>query len=675
MAVKIDIPGIGEVTADNVASEETLLAILAALDGKSTSAKNQIKDGKDASKAQSDNTKQLRDSTTAGKGFKLGWAVAADGFVNAMKTFSLTATSMATKFATNYADIAADPIKSAAESMNQLIDATADVVTGFTDAIPYIGKLFGASVKAAAEVAKAANTAYAAQLKKNIDALQQYAKIGTSFAGGMLLMQATANTAGLGIEQFAKMVVDNRDLLHKTGLTGEQSATRLALAMGFAADKNRLVGKSGENLRTEMFKMGYSFEEQGDIFAGYMANQQAAGKLRAMSDKEIAVGTREYARNLKVISDITGQDAKKLMDKARSESMRGALANRLVGDQKKAFMEASSILSSKSKQAGDALTQYLTFGNITDPTIAANKEMSEMVRAVGDQVKAGNTDMINVTQQEMVRASTSLTKDANGFSSAVDMALVAGVSGPASNIAAVLNEFMSAMSGAADPEMAKKSKESAEAMAMANDNLTKQTAALYDQTQAFSVLMEQKVNKELGFYSKLLTELNAVTIGVITSFVNLALGEEAAAQKKKDLVIAETAYKENKKASDKANFQKQLMRSPTENDEQYRARVIELGSKMPKFANGGSIPAGKVGMAGEKGPEMIAGPAEVLSTKSTEKLLQSVDMLSAAKEAASASKDGASTTRLDEVIKQLMELVRLMRDNVTHTAKVAQNTN
>lgn len=674
MAVKIDIPGVGEVTADNAASEETLLAILAAVDNTSNTAKSRAKDEKDANKAQSDNTKQLRDSTKAGKEFKVGWNAAADGFVNAMKTFSLTAISMATKFATNYAEIAADPIKSTSESLNQLIDSVANVATSFTDAIPFIGQFVSAIINAGAELAKVANTTFANQLKKNIEALQQYAKVGTSFAGGMMQMQATAITAGMGIEQFSSVIAKNRDLLQKTGLAGSDVATRLANAMGYAADKTRLVGKSGENLRTEMFKMGYTYEEQGEIFAGYMANQQAAGKLRAMTDKEIAIGTRNYARDLKVISDITGQDAKKLMDRSRAESMRGALANKLQGDQKKAFMEASAVLTSKSKEAGAALTQYLTFGNITDPTIAANKEMSEMVRAVGDQVKAGNADMINITQKEMVRASTSLTKDANGFSSAVDTALVAGVTGPASNIAGVLNEFMSAMAGAADPAMAKKSKDSAEAMALAQDDLTKQTAALYDQTQQNAVQMEQLVNPALGKYAALLTEVNQLTQGGFMDFLRfVANGGKTDTRVTVEKMLSDLNpfnsdnWKVRKPVEDKNSPAGAKPKNPFD--------TATPSSPVFAFANGGSIPAGKVGMAGEKGPELIAGPAEVLSTKSTEKLMQSVDMLASAKESASTTKDGVSVARLDEVIKQLMELVRLMRDNVSHTAKVAQNTN
>jgi len=40
------------------------------------------------------------------------------------------------------------------------------------------------------------------------------------------------------------------------------------------------------------------------------------------------------------------------------------------------------------------------------------------------------------------------------------------------------------------------------------------------------------------------------------------------------------------------------------------------------FANGGDIPAGKWGIAGEAGPELVKGPATVMSTKDTAAIMQ-----------------------------------------------------
>ena len=39
------------------------------------------------------------------------------------------------------------------------------------------------------------------------------------------------------------------------------------------------------------------------------------------------------------------------------------------------------------------------------------------------------------------------------------------------------------------------------------------------------------------------------------------------------------------------------------------------------FNNGGSIPAGKIGIAGENGPEIIRGPGTVISTRDSAEML------------------------------------------------------
>lgn len=676
MAVKIDIPGVGEVVADNAASEDTLLEILAVLDESTSKGKKRTKDEEEALKVRRENTKQLREGTKTTKDFNTGWKAAVDGYFNAIKTVSLTAISMATRFATDFENIANDPIKTTASTLNQMIDATTNVTTGLTDAIPVIGKLISAFVEAGAEIAKAANNTFADQLQKNIDALQKYASVGASFTGGMTEMQNVAQSAGMGILQFSEVVSKSRDELNKLGLVGSESTMLLSKAMGISANESKRMTKSGESFRTEMFKMGYAYEEQGELFASFMANQQAAGKLRAMTDKEIAIGTREYAKDLKVISDITGRDAKRLMDESRKDVQRGALLATLDGDAKEAFIKANSLLAKAGPDAQQALLEALTFdGKVIDPKLAAQPELVKLAVDVANQVRAGNKNITDTTTKSMSTLQKELSTTGKNFGQAVDKGLVAQVGGITGDIASSRNKLQANLGTFFDPDMANKSGAAAEAMATSQDDLSKQTSKLYEQTNEFARTMEKTINPELGRYAKLLTAVNEATLTLFKKFLDGENALEEKEKRKKDMVQYAKDAEARKVEGEKANFQRDLQRSPYESDEEYRSRVIKMQANMPKFDKGGSIPAGKVGMAGEKGPEIIAGPAEVLSTKSTEKLMQSVDMLASVKDTQTTQNNSASTAKLDEMISQLMELVRLMRDNVNHTARVAQNTN
>jgi hypothetical protein len=579
MAIRIDIPGIGPVEVDGAASEETLQRIAAALE---TSSKGLTKDQKEQAKATQLATKAVKDYST-------GWVAAADNLTQSFKNLALTATSVAAKFISNYESIAANPIKAGQELLNTGIDLIADFGGGLASAVPVVGGFLKGVVDATAAIAKLANNMFADQLQKNVAALQIYAKSGISFSGGMQDMQNMATSAGLGLKEFSEVVSKNKIELNKLGLSGGEAAARLAGGMGAATTT---IGKSGQNLRRELIKMGFMYEDQGEIFTAFMAQQQAAGKLRSMSDVEVAKGTREYATNLKVISDLTGQDAKKLLERANAEMLRGSLQNKLVGDQKTAFASASGLLTAKSKDAGAALTQYLSLGTIVDPSIAGNQAMADMVRAIGDQVKAGNKNITNYTQEQMALAVDKIGTSGADLAEAVDNSLVAGASGAGANMARVSNEFVQSMGSLTpDPDAAKKSAEANEDQANKANQLGDTTAKLYDATKAQQVLIESKLNPRLETYVGLLEKLNSATIAAI----NKAAGGGGGAGLGGSKMTEEEALQNFIKGGGKKGGQ------------------YFYNGFLKTYAKGGKIGAGDAGIVGEAGPEMVVGPGTVIN--------------------------------------------------------------
>lgn len=726
MAVKIDIPDIGTVVAENAATEQTLLDILAALD-KDSSQNKQISDRRkkaddEAAAASTAKAKADKQAAKVGDEFSTGWAAAGNAAIKGLKDIGLTAVSMAVKFGTDFVNIAENPIKETAKMLDTLIDVGSNVVSSFAEAIPIIGAFISAATKAAAELAKAANKAFADQLQRNIDSLQSYAKVGVSFAGGMTQMSNVAHAAGLGISDFAKVVANNKETLRELGMAGGEAAALLSKSMGAAATT---VRKSGLSLRDEMFKMGYTYEEQGAVFTSFMANMQVAGKLRSMSEKEVAEGTRRYATDLKVLADLTGQDAKKLMERSRAEALRGSLMNKLTGDQKEAFMGASSLLTAKSKEAGAALSQYLTFGTITDPTIAANKAMRDMVISVGEQVKAGNKDIISLTNREMATAVKNITTVGSDFAAATDASLIAGVDSAGSRVAQVSNDFVAKMGSATpDPEAAEKSRIANETQATATDKLGDETAKLYAQTKQYQVEMETIVQEHLPKYASLLKEVNEELQGNFMKFIK-SLGDSEAAKVQAE---ANKRYKAGLEKTQQGLGQENLQPMPYETQEEYRNRMIELAKRTgnARFDSGGKINPGQTGLVGEYGPEFVSGPASILSRVDTEKLIVALDamremtgtrfsengfawqvgmeesrmatlknrmqgfdgydysQLQSELNRRGANNDmKAAREQMDkemgestvETASHLAELVRLMKDNVNYTARVAVNTN
>lgn len=538
MTVKINIPGgIGEVTAENAASEETLRDLVVAME-KAGLSEGKARKQEDAAIGQSTKTKQnntrtVEENSKQIKQSSVATRAAFDQVVSSLKSVALTAANVTAKFITQAANIAEDPVKATAELASTAIDTVGNTTQGFAKLIPVIGDGVAAMTQVAQDLAKTANNMFAEQLQKNVKALQEYNKIGVGFAGGMTQMQTAANSAGLGILEFSKIVTTSRENLNFLGQSVGESSQLLSNGIKSTVD---IMGKSGQNLRSEMFKMGYTYEEQGEVMASFMANMAASGKLRTMTDEQIARGTRDYAKNLKVISDFTGQDAKKLMDKARTESMRAGLINKLQGDQKTAFMTANSLLTQFGPRVQDALTQFLTLGTITDPAVQASEELRQLIITVGNSIKLGGEDIENVTNKAMSAARDGIEK--SGQVAAIGTASISGVaSGIVAEMSQMFNQILSS-NIVFDPERIKKMNEATERQANGQDVLAAETAKLYDETKKFAVYLETVLNKNLPVYAESLSKLNEFTLEQLKKGMDALSGKERP-ETKRDLGFLE----------------------------------------------------------------------------------------------------------------------------------------
>lgn len=576
-AVTINIPNVGNVVAENAASEETLQKILAAMNkigGGASGGKKpgESKEEKDLKKVREDETKLIKQgqeatkkagaeqdktnkSTAAfGKYLNTAWTGVKDGTGQAVgavggfaKTLTLTAVSLASAWATSYESMAKDPIGAAATMLATNIDliamtgkAAVDVAAGVGKAIgglagPFAGAVNGAidglsaaakaAIDFAAAVLKTANQVFANEFKKSAQMLHDFTKSGASFAGGMTEMRNAAHSSGLMMDQFATIVKNSGESIRAMGMNQADGA--MAVAQGMSTLKNQ-IGKSGSSVRDELLKMGYTYEEQGQIVADYGAQMKASGKdIRNLAPSDLAQGVRDYAKNLKVISDITGQDAKKLMEKARQESMRGALMNKLTADQKDAFKSAHSTMAAMGPEFQNALMQMLSGGTVTDPMIAGNAEAMEMIKKVASDVQNGNKDIVSDTQKAMSEAAEATRRRNEAEGSATDQAVLLGngISGVTKGFADVNNK-LAGFTMAADA--AERSAAAAEKQANSQDELSNGYAELTSKMNNFGVEMEQFATNHLQTYAKILEQNAELTMGTMKKAVDLmANGLEA----------------------------------------------------------------------------------------------------------------------------------------------------
>lgn len=226
------------------------------------------------------------------------------------------------------------------------------------------------------ELAKAGIGFMIGQTQKLISGFQQLSAAGAIFAGGMKEMSDVALSANMTLEQFAKVVGENREQLASTGMSVGQASRKMAAAMEFG----------GKSARDSMFALGMSIEEQGDAFAKTMSLMAGpSGQLRA-SNAEVAAQTQDYAKNLKLISDITGQDAKARIEKLRRDNDTLAFNSYLNGLDEKERLRTQQAMSLMSDEDQRAFREKKLYGNVISQDLAISRATNSGIRKAQDEI-------------------------------------------------------------------------------------------------------------------------------------------------------------------------------------------------------------------------------------------------------------------------------------------------
>lgn len=561
MAVKIDIPGIGEVTAENFAQEDTLKELLAAM-SKSDKTKRKEEDTRAAEEKKlqelrKKETKVTKEHLTQNEKLKSQLDELLEAYDDSIAVIQKWNKSpvwadtkatigaigsemanLAARLITGYDEMAKTPIQGGKMILQTVIDAVAmiahlgvKIAVAATSAgfgwVPFIGdgvvamaEAFGELASFAIDVAHTlyttANEVLAKEYQKRADLLFGLTTVGASFAGGMDKMAEIANNSGVGIETFLNTIKASRETITAMGYSAAEAT--VLMSTGFKALKEA-TGKGGRAVRDELLSLGYSFEQQGQIMGQYMAQQRSLGvNLNDLTGNAgaLAKGTLQYAKHLKVISDITGKDAAQLMDQARAEAQRGALMSEMTGKQAQAFQDAYATLTAlpgdQAPKLQAALAQILAGGVVTDPVIAGNRIIMDMLKTTASQISTGNTNMVVATQENLANAAIAYRKAGE---SATDFATLMNPGGT-SAVAQGMSQFGNALRQYRyDPDAAKKSMTAADQQASAAGGLSSSYVALQNTMTNFQVFMENLTSKVLPDYAAVMRKTSDETTRIL----------------------------------------------------------------------------------------------------------------------------------------------------------------
>ena len=226
------------------------------------------------------------------------------------------------------------------------------------------------------ELAKAGISLLVSGVRKLLTGFSELSSAGAVYAGGMMTQVKVATEAGMTMEQFSKAVSNNTDALTRSGLGVAEGAKRMAAAMK----------TGGEAARNGMYALGMSMDDQAAAYATTMARMAGPEGRLTSSNKEVADQTQEYARNLKLISDITGKSAKAQQDQADAATSSLRMQQELMKMDPKARASFQEALGAMGKDSVKAMQDRIAHdGMVTDKTTAILEQASPALKQLHEE--------------------------------------------------------------------------------------------------------------------------------------------------------------------------------------------------------------------------------------------------------------------------------------------------
>ena len=274
--------------------------------------------------------------------------------------------------------------------LNPIIDAVGSGLKNIADEIPVVGGFFKALVGLTVEVTKLNNVI----IDDLIDSFYGLGKAGFALSGQLQQLQIDANSAGIGFSTLTEVVTKNAAGILAFGGDIETGSRNFVNAL-------TVLTKTDGEFATSLKSFGYSAEETAEFLGEFITVNRNNQRLQSMDQQQLAQATFDYAKNLRIISELTGTEVDQLRE-ARIEQLQvGAFQAKLqdmrnkgdfVGAERTAAFAAE--LAALSPQMSNA---FMAFTAMDD--VFANKQSALMDLNFGLEEAFVNRDFDTVRQK------------------------------------------------------------------------------------------------------------------------------------------------------------------------------------------------------------------------------------------------------------------------------------
>ena len=234
------------------------------------------------------------------------------------------------------------------EALSPVVDVVTNALANMAKAIPVAGEGLAQTAKASGEAAKF----MLAQLDQSTKAFNDLGKVGALGTAGMKGLQDQFTKSGLPLNSFTKLVSDNAVTLARWNGTTAEGAD------SFSNVVHTFTQGQDDSLR----KLGMNAEQIGETTMAYIAQQTRLGNARAMTEKQLKDGTRQYAIELDELGKVTGMSKNSIQaqqDKMLSNNRFRANIQEMIDNGQAGLAKNLQDLQTRVSGYGDQLGQGL----------------------------------------------------------------------------------------------------------------------------------------------------------------------------------------------------------------------------------------------------------------------------------------------------------------------------
>lgn len=220
-----------------------------------------------------------------------------------------------------------------------------------------------------------------------LKAYQEMTAAGASYVGGLQRVQSALKGSDYTLQDFSSMVKANSETLAKANM----SVSEAALMFGRVG---AIFDKDGKKMRRELLALGFNYQEQGALMAEVMADMRRQDPTAKLAENEVALRTREYAVHLATIADLTGKNARQLMEEGRKKTAQLAFQNFLqtFTDPKIRARVEEAVAGIADPVLRQNIMERLTFGGVINKTGAT-------LEAINPALEAMSIELANAAKQ------------------------------------------------------------------------------------------------------------------------------------------------------------------------------------------------------------------------------------------------------------------------------------